>query len=68
MNDKDIKRLMDLAKLRLKRKYTKEESLKTLVMAGILNWDGTFTDNYPNLKAWQTERKANKKCTASDQI
>ena len=68
MNDKDIKRLMDVAKLRLKRKYTKEESLQTLVMAGILNWDGTFTDNYPYLKAWQPERKANKKCTASDQI
>jgi hypothetical protein len=60
MNDKDIKRLRDVAKLRLKRKYTKEESLKTLVMAGILNWDDTYTDNFPYLKAWEAEKKAAK--------
>ena len=67
MNDQDIKRLMDLAKKRLKRKSTKEEAMHTFVMAGILNLDGTYTDNYPYLQAWDAEQKANKKCTASDQ-
>jgi hypothetical protein len=60
MNDKDIQRLMDLAKKNLKRKRSREEILNTFVMAGILNWDGTYTDNYPNLKAWEAERKSTK--------
>lgn len=55
MSDKDIKMLMDLAKKRLKRKSTKEEAMHTFVMAGILNWDGTYTDNYPYLQAWQAK-------------
>ena len=67
MNGQDIKRLMDVAKNRQKRKITKEESLHTFVMAGILNWDGTYTDNFPYLKAWEAEQKAKKECTASDQ-
>ena len=59
---------MDLAKKRLKRKYTKEESLHTFVMAGILNWDGEFTDNFPDLAAAVAAKKMRDKCTASDQI
>jgi len=59
---------MDLAKKNLQKKVTKEEAMHTFVMAGIFNWDGTYTDNYPCLQAWQAEQKANKKCTASDQI
>jgi len=58
---------MEVAKNRKKRNITKEESLHTLVMAGILNWDGKFTDNYPYLQVWDAEQKAKKKCTASDQ-
>jgi len=67
MNEKDFKMHMDLLKKR-QRNITKEESLHTFVMAGILNWDGTYTDNYPYLQAWDAEQKAKKKCTASDQI
>lgn len=61
MSDKDIKRLIELAKKGLRRKRSKEEILNTFVMAGILNLDGTYTDNYPNLKAWEEERKTNKR-------
>ena len=67
MNEKDFKMHMDLLKKRQERNITKEEAMHTFVMAGIFNWDGTYTDNYPCLQAWQAERKRNKKCTASDQ-
>ena len=60
MSDTDIKRLMDIAKKGLRKKRTKEEILNTFFLAGILNLDGTYTDNYPNLKAWEAERKTNK--------
>jgi len=60
MSDTDIKRLMDIAKNGLRKKRSKEEILNTFVLAGILNLDGTYTDNYPNLKAWEAERKTNK--------
>ena len=68
MSDKDIKRHMDLAKKIQKKQFTKEEALHTFVMAGILNWDGKFTDNYPYLQAWDAKQKAKKECTASGQI
>jgi len=51
MSEKDIKRLIDLAKNRRKRQVSKEEALHTFVMAGILDRDGNFTDNYPYLAA-----------------
>jgi hypothetical protein len=60
MSDTDIKRLMAIAKNGLRKKRSKEEILNTFVLAGILNLDGTYTDNYPNLKAWEAERKTNK--------
>ena len=68
MSDQDFKRHMDLVKKIQKKQFTKEEALRSLVMAGILNWNGKFTDNYPYLQAWDAKQKANKKCTASDQI
>lgn len=68
MNEKDIKRHMDLAKKILKKKFTKEEALHTFVMAGILNWDGEFTDHFPHLAAAVAAKKIKDKCTASDQI
>jgi hypothetical protein len=49
MSEKEIKHLTDLAKKRLKNNVSKKEVLHTFVMAGILNNDGKFTENYPNL-------------------
>jgi len=49
MSEKDIKKLTDLAKKRIKEGVTKEEALKTFVMAGILNSKGEFTRPYKHL-------------------
>ncbi|WP_165503690.1 hypothetical protein [Pedobacter hiemivivus] len=49
MSDKDIKRLIDLAKDGLKKETTKEEALQSLVRAGILDKNGKYTKHYPNL-------------------
>lgn len=49
MIEKEIKRLADLAKQRLKKQVSKEDALHTFVMAGILDNKGRFTDNYIHL-------------------
>ncbi len=49
MSNKDIKRLKDLAKKRLKEGVTKERALQTFVSAGILNEQGQFTKAYSTL-------------------
>ena len=49
MSEKEIKRLTDLAKERLKKQFSRDEVLHTFVMAGILDSKGRFTDNYPHL-------------------
>ena len=51
MSEKQLKQLTDLAKNRLKKKVSRKEALHTFVMAGILNNDGQFTENYPHLAA-----------------
>jgi hypothetical protein len=51
MSEKEIKRLTDLAKTRLKKQVSKKEALYTFVMAGILDKEGQFTENYPHLAA-----------------
>lgn len=51
MNEKDIKRLIDLAKSRQKNQVSREKALNTFVMAGILDRDGNFTENFPYLAA-----------------
>ncbi|HEY4785719.1 MAG TPA: hypothetical protein VIH57_06705 [Bacteroidales bacterium] len=51
MSEKEIKRLTDLAKNRLKKRVSKEEALHTFIMAGILDNEGQFTENYPHLAA-----------------
>jgi hypothetical protein len=51
MSEKEIKLLTNLAKNRLKKQVSKEEALHTFVMAGILDSQGQFTDNYPYLAA-----------------
>lgn len=56
MSEKEIKRLTDLAKERLKRKVSKKEALHTFVMAGILDANGEFTDTYPHLAAAVAEK------------
>jgi hypothetical protein len=51
MNDKEIKQLTDLAKKRLKKQVSREAALHTFFIAGILDSEGQFTDNYPYLAA-----------------
>ena len=51
MSEKEIKRLTDLAKERLKKQVSRDQALHTFVMAGILDNKGRFTDNYPHLAA-----------------
>jgi hypothetical protein len=49
MSDQDIKRLQDLALDKLKKGFTREEALQSLVNAGILDEKGDFTKPYKNL-------------------
>lgn len=49
MSNKDMQRLIDLAKNTLKKGVTKEEAMDRLVSAGILDKDGNYTKHYPNL-------------------
>jgi hypothetical protein len=49
MNDKDYQRLMDLADEQLKKGVTREEGLRKLCNAGILDMDGNFTEMYKDL-------------------
>ena len=49
MSEKDIKRLTDIAKQRLKKPVSRDDVLHTFIMAGILDNNGQFTDNYPYL-------------------
>ena len=51
MSDQDIKRLQDLALGKLKKGFTREEALQSLVNAGILDEKGNFTKPYKNLAA-----------------
>lgn len=41
MSDKDIQRLIDLAKVQLEQSFTQEEAHDLLVAAGIMKEDGT---------------------------
>jgi hypothetical protein len=49
MSQKEIDKLIELAKQALKKGSTKEESLQTLVQAGILTEKGNFTKPYKDL-------------------
>jgi hypothetical protein len=49
MSDKDIQRLMDLAKEELLKPCTKEEALQQLIDAGIFDKDGNYTEPYKAL-------------------
>ena len=49
MSDADYKRLRDLFAEELKKPVTKEEALRELMEAGIMDKDGNFTEPYKNL-------------------
>ena len=49
MSEKDIKKLVELAKKKLKENRTKEEAMAELVSAGIMTKKGNFTKPYKNL-------------------
>jgi hypothetical protein len=51
MSDKDIKKLIELAKQSLEQNLTKSQALASLVSAGILNKDGNYTKHYKHLAA-----------------
>jgi hypothetical protein len=46
MSDKDYQRLLDLANQKLEKGVTKEEALRSLYNAGILDINGNFTKPY----------------------
>jgi hypothetical protein len=50
MSDKDLKRLIDLAKKR-KSSMTKEQALQSFIDAGIMNDKGEFTKPYAILES-----------------
>jgi hypothetical protein len=50
MSDKDFNNLMELAKKHAQEKPSKEEALRLLVLAGILDNDGNFTPPYSCLE------------------
>ena len=49
MNDKDYQRILDLAEQELKKGVNKEEGLRSLYNAGILDMNGNFTEMYKDL-------------------
>lgn len=49
MSEKDINRLLELAQTQLQEKVSKEEALRSLVRAGILDEAGNLTAPYANL-------------------
>ncbi|NII26557.1 ATP-binding protein [Pseudoflavitalea sp. X16] len=50
MSDKDFNNLMKLAQKLAQEKPTKEEALRSLVRAGILDENGNFTPPYASLE------------------
>ena len=49
MGAEDIQKLHELVSQKLKESITKEQALRSLMDAGILNENGLFTKTYPNL-------------------
>ena len=50
MSDKDFELLLELAEEKLKGDLSKEDALLSLVTAGILEQDGSYTDAYKELE------------------
>jgi hypothetical protein len=51
MSDKELKKLADLAKEKLKSGITREQALESFVSAGIMNEKGEFTKPYTILES-----------------
>jgi len=51
MSDKDIQLLIEIAEEQLRKGFTKEEALESLVAAGILDKTGNYTKPYKELEA-----------------
>ena len=58
MSDKDYQRLMDLADQQLKKRVTREEAIRSLYNAGILDMDGNFTEMYKDLATLFPDKKS----------
>jgi hypothetical protein len=50
MSDKDIELLIELANAKLDKGVSKQEALNSLINAGILNNEGTYTEPYKELE------------------
>jgi hypothetical protein len=50
ISDKDIELLIELANAKLDKGVSKEEALNSLISAGILNNEGTYTEPYKELE------------------
>ena len=55
MNERDIKKLIDLAKEKLRKGVSKEEAQTSLFNAGILDKKGNFTKHYRSLSLINSE-------------
>jgi len=51
MSDKDIQKLIELAKQSLDQNLTKRQALASLISDGILNKDGNYNKHYKHLAA-----------------
>jgi hypothetical protein len=49
MSDKDFNKLIELAEKQLQEKVSDEEALRSLIRAGILDENGQYTSQYPEL-------------------
>jgi len=49
MNKEDIENLKNIAREKLKRGFTREEALQSLIRAGILDENENFTEPYKHL-------------------
>ena len=58
MNDKDYQRILDLAEEQLKKGVTREEGLRKLYNAGILDMNGNFTEMYKDLATLFPDKKS----------
>jgi antitoxin component HigA of HigAB toxin-antitoxin module len=59
MTDEEYRNRMRFAKRLLEEEITPETALRDLVCAGIFDWDGNYTSNYPALREWQQKMKNN---------
>jgi predicted RNA binding protein with dsRBD fold (UPF0201 family) len=56
MSEKEYQQIMDLARKKLKKGYTREEAVFALYNAGIFDKEGNYTKPYKNLARLTTKK------------